>query len=233
MNQPITEFDPSCMDEYDPNSLPVSEARRRIETSVVPVGERERVALRSALGRVLAEDLLSPLDVPLHTNSAMDGYAIASSALERGGDGPVELVVAGESFAGRPCPSTIATHECCRIMTGAVMPQGTDTVVIQERVERDNGTIRFPPDAARPGDNVREAGEDIPAGGCVLGAGALIGPAELGLLASLGTVEVPVTRRLRVHSSRPVTSCAHSANRSRLERSTTRTDTPCSACWPG
>ena len=196
MSQPAIPFDPSCMDEYDPNSLPVDEALRRIDEGATPILGTERVALRTSLGRVLAEPVSTPIDVPLHTNSAMDGYAIAGSALR--GVEPLALEVIGTSWAGRPYPDPVGPGESVRIMTGGVMPEGTDTVVIQERTEQIKDTVRFAPDAVREGDNVRAAGEDITAGSTVLEAGVRIGPAELGMLASVGIVEVTVRRRLRV-----------------------------------
>ena len=196
MSQPAIPFDPSCMDEYDPNSLPVDEALRRIDAGANPISGTERVALRASLGRVLAQSVLTPIDVPLHTNSAMDGYAVSGAALP--GAQPIEMKVVGTSWAGRPYAGSVAPGEAVRIMTGGVMPDGTDTVVIQERASVNGHTIGFAGDAARAGDNVRAAGEDMAAGSIVLETGSRIGPAELGMLASVGIVEVTVRRRLRV-----------------------------------
>ena len=192
-------LDPSCMDDFDPSSLLVEQALERIHASVAPVAGVERVAVRETLGRVLAAPVLSPIDVPAHDNSAMDGYAVrASDAAGGPGDAAAVLRVAGTSWAGRPFSGEVGAGECVRIMTGAVMPRGTDAVVIQEnvRVEADGAAIRFD-QRPRSGDNVREAGEDVPRGAEVLGAGQRIGPAELGVLASLGTVEASVRRRVR------------------------------------
>jgi molybdopterin molybdotransferase len=176
-------------------ALSVEEARARIAAAVAPVGGVEKVALRSALGRVLAEDIRSPLDVPAHTNSAMDGYAIRGDDLPT--QGRVELAVTGTAWAGRPHAGVVKRGQCTRVMTGAPMPKGTDTVIMQEDVERDGDTIRVST-GHKPGQNVRAAGEDVTAGQIVLSAGRQILPADLGLLASLGIAEIRVRRRLRV-----------------------------------
>ncbi len=186
---------PSCADDYDPHSLPVAEALRRIDSEIRPIDGMERAAVRSALGRVLAEDIRSQINVPAHTNSAMDGYAICGADLPE--TGSRALRVAGTAWAGRPFAGQVKRGECVRIMTGAKMPPGTDTVVMQERVEREDDAIRIGADN-RPGQNVRQAGEDIAKGDVVLVAGKKLMPAELGLLASLGFAEVTVKRRLRV-----------------------------------
>ncbi len=187
--------DASCQDEWDAQSLPVSEARSRILDSLTAIHGHEQVALRSALGRILASDIHSPVDVPQGTNTAMDGYALAGSDLPA--SGTRELKIAGTAWAGRPYPETLRPGECVRIFTGAILPAGADTVVIQERAERHDDTLVID-GSTRSGDNVRAAGEDIPYGAQVLVAGTRLQPAELGLLASLGLGEVGVCRRLRV-----------------------------------
>lgn len=197
MPNPLAAADPSCMDDFDPSSLLVEQALERIHALAAPVSGVERVAIRETLGRVLAEPVHSPIDVPAHDNSAMDGYAVR--AADAGAGRPTALRVLGTAWAGRPFPGEVGPGECVRIMTGAVMPPGADTVVIQEnvRLEPDGAAIRFD-QRPRAGDNVREAGEDIPRGAAVLGPGQRIGPAELGVLASLGAVEASVRRRVRV-----------------------------------
>ncbi len=186
---------PSCEDDFDRDSLTCDEALRRLLAAVSPVEGIEKVPLRASLDRVLAEDVISTVNVPAHTNSAMDGYAVRGDDLPA--QGTVELRVVGSSFAGQPYPAAVKSGECVRIMTGAVMPEGTDTVVIQERVERREDMIRVG-SGHKAGDNVRAAGEDIAAGHTVLKAGRRLTPADLGLLASLGIGTVPVRRRLRV-----------------------------------
>ena len=185
----------SCMDDYDPNALKVSTAREVIRSFLVPVATNEKLAVRAALGRVLGEDIISTLDVPAHDNSAMDGYAVRHADLNSAGDTVLHL--AGSAFAGRQFAGTLGTRECVRIMTGAVMPRGADTVVIQEIVQAEGDKICIP-DGQKKGQNRRLAGEDLAAGKPVLRAGQLVGPAALGLIASLGLAEVTVRRRLRV-----------------------------------
>lgn len=181
----------------DPELLPAAEAHRRIETAVRSVTEIHRRPLRDALNRVLAEDVISPLDVPGFTNSAMDGYAIAGQSL------PAEetpFSVLGTAWAGKPLNIEVGPGQAARIMTGAVMPAGTDTVVMQEQVRQDpqdEQRIVIGPGHA-PGQNVRQAGEDLRQGATVLRRGQRLMPAELGLLASLGIGEVPVYRPVRV-----------------------------------
>ena len=176
-------------------ALTVDEARRRIEAGVQPVSGVEKLALRSALGRILAEDILSPIDVPAHTNSAVDGYALVNADLRTGET--VTLRVIGTSWAGRPFDDRMRTGECVRIMTGAVVPAGADTVVMQEHVQNESGAIRVAA-GLQTGENVRAAGEDLARGQPALTAGKQLLPPELGLLASIGLAEVPVRRRLRV-----------------------------------
>lgn len=186
---------PTCMDEHDPNSLSVEAAMLRIHDAVQPVIGVERCAIRDALDRISAEDIRSPTEVPSHDNSAMDGYAVRFQDLPR--EGLRELSLAGSSFAGHPYLGTLGEGECLRIMTGAVMPLGADTVIMQEHVERDDDRVRIGV-GHKAGDNVRRAGEDIRVGDLVIAAGKRLLPAELGVLASLGIGEVSVRRKLRV-----------------------------------
>lgn len=185
----------SCADGYDPESLGVAAARRIILDLVEPVAGSERLFLRQALGRVLAEDVISPRDVPGHDNSAMDGYAVRFADLAAQGDTVLEL--AGTTFAGRAFAGRLEAGQCVRIMTGGVIPEGADTVVVQEAAKADNGRVVVPP-GQRQGQHIRRAGEDLRAGHPAIRAGKRIGPAELGLIASLGLAEVSVKRRLRV-----------------------------------
>jgi molybdopterin molybdotransferase len=186
----------SCLAGYDPDALPVRAAQRIIRDFVTPIRSVEKVALRSALGRVLATDLISPIDVPAHDNSAMDGYALRGSELSA--DAPTTLKVIGTVYAGRPSDAAPGPGECVRIMTGGVMPQGCDSVVPQEFTSGDEHAVTIPAGAIRPGDNCRFAGEDLKAGSPALRKGKIVRPADLGLLASLGVAEVAVQRRLRV-----------------------------------
>ena len=186
----------SCVSGYDPNALPVAQAREFIARLVPAVSGVESVAIRSALGRVLARDVISPIDVPAADNSAMDGYALRGADLAD--NAPTRLRVVGKGFAGDAVGAGIGAGECVRIMTGAVMPPGLDTVVPQEFVQLEGERISVPPAVVRTGDNRRLAGEDLARGEAALRAGRVLRPADLGMLASLGQAEAPVFRRLRV-----------------------------------
>lgn len=186
-----------------PNPLPVDAARALIRRAIVPVATVERVALRAALERVLAEDIVSPIDVPAHDNAAMDGYAFDGTALSAAaatgtGAAQLTLAVAGEARAGHPFARACGAGECVRIMTGAPMPADCDTVVPQEFVVRTVSNVTFDTVRIERGANCRRAGEDLARGQAALLAGRILGPADLGLLASLGVAEVAVRRRVRV-----------------------------------
>ncbi len=175
--------------------LRLDEARERIIANIVPVTEREAVSLRDALGRVLASKLHASIDVPAHRSSAMDGYALAGRDLPSSGAASFEVV--GTSLAGRPYAGEVGRGQCVRIMTGATVPEATDTVVMQEQARADGGRVLI--DAGhRAGQHVRPIGEDIRRGAVALGAGTLLRPAQLGLLAAVGVGQVPVLRRIRV-----------------------------------
>jgi molybdopterin molybdotransferase len=178
------------------DSLDVAAARAAIAAAIRPIDGRETLPLRQALGRVLAEDVISPIDVPAHDNSAMDGYAFAGSALADGAE--TVLRVAATVHAGDVPTMTTAPGDCVRIMTGAVMPPGLDTVVPQELCRLEGGRIHIAPGTLRAGDNRRLRGEDLSRGRPAVAAGRRLRPADLGLIASLGIAEVAVVRRLRV-----------------------------------
>ena len=184
----------SCLDGYDPNALRVDKACEAIRSCIAPLKQAEKVQIRSALGRVLAEDIVPSIDVPSHDNSAMDGYAVRFSDLSRK---ETVLEEAGAALAGRPFAGKVAAGQCVRIMTGAVMPAGTDTVVIQEITKIEQVKVVIPA-GQKAGQNVRYAGEDLKVGVPVLKSGRALRPAELGLVASLGIGEVWVKRKLRV-----------------------------------
>jgi len=192
----------SCISGYDPNALPVAQAQEFIARMVPRVAAVEKIALRSALGRVLAQDLRSAINVPSHDNSAMDGYALRGADLKAGA--PTVLRESGSAFAGPSASphggagASATAGECVRIMTGAVMPAGLDTVVPQEFVTVAGRQVTIPAGVVSLGDNRRLAGEDLAQGEVALAAGRVLRPADLGLLASLGLGEVPVRRRLRV-----------------------------------
>lgn len=187
--------DPNCDDDYDAASLSCDEALRQILARVETVSDTEILPVREALGRVLARPVVSPLDVPSHRNSAMDGYAVRTADLPA--DGVARLRVVGHAFAGNPYTGSVGENEAVRIMTGAVVPAETNVVVMQEQVETDGDCIVID-NRHVDGQNVRAAGEDIRAGVTVLEPGRVISPADLGLIASLGIGEAEVYRRVRV-----------------------------------
>jgi molybdopterin molybdotransferase len=184
----------SCLDGYDPDALRVDKAREAILACLSPVQETEKVSVRDALNRILAEDIVPSINVPAHDNSAMDGYAVRFSDL---GERDTSLEEIGTALAGRPFHGKVGPRQCVRIMTGAVMPEGSDTVVIQEVVKKQGDRITVPP-GQKKAQNVRYAGEDLKVGNPVLKSGKLLNPADIGLIASLGVGEVKVKRRLRV-----------------------------------
>ncbi|HYT15944.1 MAG TPA: gephyrin-like molybdotransferase Glp [Burkholderiales bacterium] len=185
----------SCTSDYDPDALTVAKANEVIRSFVRPVSGVEKLPVRAALGRVLARNIISLINVPSHDNSAMDGYAVRSADLPQ--TEAVTLAEIGAAFAGKEFAGKVGPGQCVRLMTGAVMPEGTDTVVIQEAVTADGERITIPP-GQEPGQNRRLAGEDLQRGKSALRAGTLLRPAELGLIASLGIGEVSVRRKLKV-----------------------------------
>ena len=188
-------FQPGCGDELNAALLSVAQARARILAAVAPIKNIETLPLREALGRVLAGAIVAPIDVPSHTNSAMDGYAVRAADLPE--EGVREFRVPGTSWAGRPWLSPIEPGQAVQIMTGAMMPKGADTVVMQEQVERDGDRVRIG-SGHHCGQNVRAAGEDVAAGQQVFAAGKRLTAADIGVLASLGLAGVAVFRRLKV-----------------------------------
>ncbi len=182
---------------YDPQALSAEAVNEFLTRLVEPVTQTESVGIFDALDRVLAQDLVSPISVPPHDNSAMDGYAFDGALLQS--HGPIELDVAGTALAGKAWQGTVAAGQCVKIMTGAIMPAGLDTVVPQELTQpAGDHRIRIPPGLLRPGDNRRLKGEDLRAGVPALRRGERLTPAACGLVASLGMPSVPVVRRLRV-----------------------------------
>lgn len=182
---------PSCMDDYDPNAMSVTQAKHFISQFLNPVQDIEATRIEEALGRVLAVPVVSTMNVPSHDNSAMDGYAF------RYAEGGRPLKVAGTALAGRPYSDEIAEGCCIRIMTGANIPSGLDTVVMQEHVTVSDQHIaitRMP----SAGANVRLIGEDVSIGQTVLASGKRIQAADMGLLASLGVPVIQSYRKLKV-----------------------------------
>lgn len=181
---------------YDPQSLTTERASAFLSELMVPVCETENISLFDALGRVLAKDIISPVSVPPHDNSAMDGFAFKGAQLQPGL--PLQLKVVGTAFAGRAWQGEVGDGECVKIMTGAVMPEGLDTVAPLELALIQGDAVHIPVNALKSGDNRRHIGEDLMAGHTALAQGKRLGPAALGLVASLGLSQVQVYRRVRV-----------------------------------
>ncbi|MDO9360835.1 MAG: molybdopterin molybdotransferase MoeA [Polaromonas sp.] len=181
---------------YDPQALPADDVARFLSLLVTPVQEERELPLFDALGCVLAADVVSPFDVPPHDNSAMDGYAFDGALLASGA--ALKLQVAGTALAGKAWQGTIGPGGCLKIMTGAIMPAGLDTVVPQEFVSLEGHTVTIPAGLLKPGDNRRLRGEDLMQGRPALLKGELLTPARLGLAASLGLATVRTFRPLRV-----------------------------------
>lgn len=176
-------------------SLGMTEARQAILAPLTAVKGWERVSTRDALGRVLAEPVVAPCNVPAHDNSAMDGYAVRHADL--GSSAETRLQVVGTAFAGRPFSGITGAGQAVRIMTGAEIPQGADTIVVQELARLEGSSVIIPA-GQKAFQNLRRAGEDLAQGGIAVPAGKRCGPAEIGLIASLGIAEISVVRRLRV-----------------------------------
>lgn len=186
---------PNASSPASQSTLSVAEAHRIILDALSPVAGWEIVPLRGALDRILLKDVVAPFDVPAHDNSAMDGYALRAGDLVTGGE--TSLTVVGTALAGNPFSGVVGPGQAVRVMTGAVLPRGADTVVAQEVVRAEGGAVLIPA-GQRAGQEVRRAGEDLARGRTALPAGKRLGPAEIGLLGSLGIAEVAVRRRLRV-----------------------------------
>ena len=188
--------DPSCESDYDPNSLPVAEALARIQEVVTPTDKTESVELMQALNRVLSHDVLSPVNVPNHTNSAMDGYAVKIDDVSA--NPTTELTVIGKAFAGHAFEGEIKAGQTVRIMTGAVIPAGCDSIIMQEDAQiLSEQSIRVDNDHKK-GQHVRYAGESLKRGETAMTRGRRLNPADIGLLASLGVASVHVFQKPKV-----------------------------------
>lgn len=178
-----------------PDLLPLEEAKRRLFSVMAPVTEVERIPVALAQGRVLAEDLKTPLDFPPFSNAAMDGYAVKAQEAIPG----ARLRKMESVFAGSTSTQALKAGSCIRIFTGAPMPEGADAVVVQERVSVLGDEIQLGIEQPlKSGANVRYQGEELAVGDVLLKQGVLIGPYELGLMAYAGIVEIAVRTRLRV-----------------------------------
>jgi len=186
----------AALQGYDPKALAADQVNAFLHALVDPVTQTETVGVMDALGRVLAADLFSPISVPAHDNSAMDGYALKGSDVQ--GPQSTTLEVVGQAFAGEAFGGRVESGQCVHIMTGAVMPEGLDTVVPIEMVQVSGKHVTVPAGCVQTGDNRRLMGEDLMQGQPALRKGDIVGPAAMGLIASLGVAQVTVMRRLKV-----------------------------------
>ncbi len=188
------------LDGYDPQALRASSVSDFLSRWVEPVAAQETADIFQALGRILSQDVISPISVPPHDNSAMDGYAFDGRQLSSHAEAQetLTLEVVGTALAGKAWQGTVGAGECLKIMTGAVLPPGLDTVVPQEFVTLQANAVSFPAKLLQPGDNRRKLGEDLMQGQPALRRGDCLTPAALGLLASLGIEQVQVWRKLRI-----------------------------------
>lgn len=195
MNEKPLNTQPACTGpEY--GGLHVDDAVQQILSTVGAVSGYEYVAIKIASGSVLDEKVCSSIDVPSHRNSAVDGYALDSESLPTSGE-IGDIAIAGRALAGKPFDKKLGSEQCIRIMTGAALPDGSDTVIMQEHAEVKRDSIRID-DRHHAGQNVRQAGEDIRKGSVVFIPGKVLEPADIGLLASLGITEIRVKRKPRV-----------------------------------
>ncbi|MGR9036701.1 MAG: molybdopterin molybdotransferase MoeA [Gammaproteobacteria bacterium] len=183
-----------CSLESEP-LLSIDEALDRIQAAILPVAEEERVGLKKALGRVLAQSVYSPINIPFDRNAAMDGYALCRSDISP--DRPFSLRLVGVSWAGKPFQGQLRSGECIRIFTGAVVPPQADSVVMQEEVEIDGDRALFPANI-KACQNIREAGEDILQNSILCAQSKKLTATDLALLASAGIGDVPVKRRIKI-----------------------------------
>ncbi|MBM3529967.1 MAG: molybdopterin molybdotransferase MoeA [Alphaproteobacteria bacterium] len=175
--------------------MPLADMERLIGERVAPVAETETVPLNAARGRVLAADVVAPVSLPPFDNSAVDGYAVRHADLDPKGE--TRLAVEGRLTAGKAAPDPIALGRAVRIFTGAPMPDGADTVFMQEDVQTEGADVVVPPGLKR-GSNRRLAGEDVKIGSVVLRAGRRLAAQDVALAAAVGLTSLAVRRRIRV-----------------------------------
>jgi molybdopterin molybdotransferase len=188
-------YQASCTDSYEIGLIPVADALTRILEALPALSGYECVPIEQAKGRTLHQAVVAPFNVPRQTNSAVDGYALRSQDLALNVD---KFAIAGQAFAGRAFTGELSPRHCLRIMTGAIMPDGLDTVIMQEHAVVKDGYIIIDPAFHKAGQNSRKAGEDLQQDALVLPAGRFLTAADIGLLASLGLAEIAVRRCVRV-----------------------------------
>jgi len=186
---------PSCADIFESGLLPVEQTLNHILSALPCLADYEIINIEQAKGRTLSQAISAPFNVPKHNNSAVDGYVLNSKDLPD--KELASLLITGTAYAGKPFSDSINPGECIRIMTGAVIPPGTDTVVMQEHIKLNSNTITID-STHNKGQNIRLAGEDIQQGETILHPGKFITPADIGLMASLGVSEIKIQRKLKV-----------------------------------
>ncbi|EOG1938364.1 molybdopterin molybdotransferase MoeA [Vibrio fluvialis] len=177
-----------------PGLMPIEDALDKMLSRITPIQTTLTLPLADALGFVLAEDILSPINVPPFDNSAMDGYAVRRAELATA----TPLPVAGKSFAGQPFDSEWPAMSCVRIMTGAKIPDGCDAVIMQEQATVSEQGVTFSHTDVKPNDNIRPTGDDIHQGDVVLSKGARLTPRDIPMIATLGVAKVTVYRKPKV-----------------------------------
>jgi len=185
----------NCNDIFEPGLLPVEQATHNILSALPSIEEFETINIEKAKERTLAENITASFNVPQFDNSAVDGYGLNSIDLPK--EGITTLKIIDSAYAGQPSTKSIATGECIRIMTGAIIPMGVDTVIMQEHIELKDAGIQID-DRHQLGQNIRLAGEDLQQGSTILQSGRFLTPADIGLLASLGIATVNVKRKIRI-----------------------------------
>ncbi|HCE4620590.1 TPA: bifunctional molybdopterin-guanine dinucleotide biosynthesis adaptor protein MobB/molybdopterin molybdotransferase MoeA [Vibrio parahaemolyticus] len=187
------EKDAACCDTLSPAFLSVVQGQEKILSLVNTVSEIEACKIENAYGRVLAEHIISPVNVPQYTNSAMDGYAIRSDDVDRD-----SYQVVAEVMAGHAYDQPLEVGQAVKIMTGAPTPRNGDTVVMREQASQEGDKVTFNGANIKAGQNVRQAGEDLAIGSDVFTAGTRLASPEMGMIASLGFGEANVFRKLKV-----------------------------------
>jgi len=186
---------PSCTDIFEQGLMPVKQALKQILAATPTLAEYQLINIEYAKGRTLAQAIVAPFNVPRHNNSAVDGYGCHATDIPV--DGIATLTIVDIAYAGKPCVTPIESGQCVRIMTGAIIPENLDVVIMQEHVEVTDNIISID-HRHQQGQNIRLAGEDIQQHETILQPGQFITPADIGLLASLGFAEIKVRRKLKI-----------------------------------
>ena len=186
---------PSCNDIFESGLLSVEQALSQIRSALPCINDYEIINIENAKARTLAENIIASFNVPKHNNSAVDGYGLNASDLPS--EETASLTIIGSVFAGQRAITKSSAGQCIRIMTGATIPAGVDTVIMQEHVEVENNTIHID-NRHKAGQNIRLAGEDLKQGEIILQSGKFLTPADIGLIASLGIAEIKVRRKLKI-----------------------------------